>query len=193
MCDNYLILTCALYYKNLTETACKHAPAAARNPECNSSTDYAADVTSYATTYSTQSPVHSTRCNQQRTTEKARKAARRGLCTCNHPMRLTPLVRNRSQLFLLPAHQCYATSTHLQATRQRERDISSEAVRVLRQVGEGFNTLTASPDMSHSRCRIYRLTCCLTLTCLAVAGSSPRPHATSTKRAPLVFSRPHPR
>ena len=120
LCDNYLILTYALYYKNLTETACKHASAAARNPECNASTNYAADVTSYVTTYSTQSSVHNTICNQQRTTEKAGKAARRGLCTCNHPARLTPLVRNRSQLFLSPNHQCYATSTHLQATRQRE-------------------------------------------------------------------------
>ena len=44
--------------KNLTEIASKHAPA--KNPEYNSSTDYAADVASYVTTYNTEPPVHST-------------------------------------------------------------------------------------------------------------------------------------
>ena len=110
-----------------------------------------------------------------------------GLCTCNHPTRLAPLVRNRPTFLPPESHQCYATSTPIGNEAARVRHL--KAVRVLRQVGEGFNTI-ASPETSHSRCRIYHLTCCLTLTSRPRCSIS-SPPAIASQRVPL--SRPHSR
>ena len=93
------------------------------------------------------------------------------------------------QPFLPPeSHQCYATSTPIGNEAARVRHL--KAVRVLRQVGRGFNTLIASPETSHSRCRIYHLTCCLTLTSRPRCSIS-SPPAIASQRVPL--SRPHSR